>query len=184
VRVALTLATIAWALGCEDEIEPPPTLLEVPAFTLTSQRGEPHGSEQLAGKVWIANFVFTRCPTVCPLLTTQMARLTERLEDTPVRFVSFSVDPANDSPEVLAAYAEEHGADTERWSFLTGDNGALEAVVVQGLRVHIGERDERGNILHGTHFVLVDGSGHIRGYYQSNPGGLDDLVRDARQLVQ
>ncbi len=174
----LTLAL----LGCS-EPEPPPTLLEVPDFSLTSQAAEPFGSAQLEGEVWIANFVFTRCPTICPLLTTQMKGLTETLADTPVRFVSFSVDPANDTPEVLTTYAEQHGADLERWTFLTGDNEAVEQVIVRGLRMRMGdEPDETGNILHGSHFVLVDGTGTIRGYYQSNTEGLRDIAEDARLL--
>ena len=100
----LALVSIA-LLGCS-EPEPPPTLLEVPAFELTSQAGDAFGSEQLQGEVWIANFIFTRCPTICPLLTSQMKGLTDSLADTPVRFVSFSVDPANDTPAVLTEYAE------------------------------------------------------------------------------
>lgn len=177
-----TLLAIA-LLGCS-EPEPPPTLLEVPDFQLTSQQGEPFGSAQLEGEVWIANFIFTRCPTICPLLTSQMKGLTEDLAGTPVRFVSFSVDPANDTPEVLTAYAEQHGADTTRWTFLTGDNDAVEEVVVRGLRMRMGdEPDETGNILHGSHFVLVDGTGTIRGYYQSNVEGLRDIAEDARLLT-
>ncbi len=178
----LALLSIA-LLGCS-EPEPPPTLLEVPAFELTSQAGDAFGSEQLQGEVWIANFIFTRCPTICPLLTSQMKGLSDTLADTPVRFVSFSVDPANDTPEVLTEYAERHGADTDRWTFLTGDNEALQDVVVEGLRVRMGnEPDETGNILHGSHFVLVDGTGTIRGYYQSNVEGLRDIATDARTLT-
>lgn len=178
------LLAFALAFGCSDP-EPPPTLLPVPAFELTSQKGEPFGSEQLAGKVWIANFMFTRCPTICPLLTSQMKELTETLADTPVRYVSFSVDPANDTPEVLTTYAEQRGADTERWTFLTGDNDAVEEVVVRGLRMRMGdEPDQNGDILHGSHFVLVDGTGTIRGYYQSNTEGLRDIAQDARLLTE
>ena len=178
--LALVLVTL---IGCS-EPEPPPTLLEVPAFELTSQKAEPFGSEQLRDEVWIANFVFTRCPTICPLLTSQMKELSDTLADTPVRFVSFSVDPANDTPEVLSEYAERHDADTERWTFLTGENEAVEQVVVRGLRVRMGdEPDETGNILHGSHFVLVDGTGTIRGYYQSNVEGLRDIATDARTLT-
>ena len=172
-------------IACEEEAEPPPTLLQVPRFELTSQAGEAFGSEELQGEVWVANFIFTRCPTICPLLTTQMKELSETLQGTPVRFVSFSVDPGYDTPEVLRAYAEQRGADTTRWTFLTGDNEAVEEVVVRGLRVRMGsERDATGNILHGSHFVLVDGTGHIRGYYESNPEGLEDLARDAKLLSE
>lgn len=179
---ALTLLFVA-LVGCS-EPEPPPTLLDVPAFELTSQAGEPFGSDELRGKVWVANFIFTRCPTICPMLTSQMKGLSETLAGTPVRFVSFSVDPANDTPAVLTEYAERHGADLDRWTFLTGDNEAMQEAVVEGLRVRMGdEMDATGNILHGSHFVLVDGSGTIRGYYESNEEGLRDLATDARTLT-
>jgi len=178
-------ALLAIALvGCS-EPEPPPTLLPVPVFELTSQAGQPFGSEQLRGDVWIANFIFTNCPTICPTLTSQMKELTETLSDTPVRYVSFSVDPENDTPAVLTDYAEERGADTTRWTFLTGANETVEEVVVRGLRMRMGEEpDETGNILHGSHFVLVDGTGTIRGYYESNVEGLRDIAEDARLLTE
>ena len=179
-----TLLLLTASFGCS-EPEAPPRLLQVPAFALTSQTGAPFGSEQLRGEVWIANFIFTRCPTICPMLTSQMQGLTDTLADTPVRFVSFSVDPTNDTPKVLAEYAERHGADTERWTFLTGDSDALQNVVVEGLRVRMGdEPDETGNILHGSHFVLIDGTRTIRGYYPSNADGLRDLATDARTLTR
>ncbi|MAQ19597.1 MAG: photosynthetic protein synthase I [Sandaracinus sp.] len=178
------LATLVLLAACDEEREPPPELLDVPAFELTSQTDEPFGSAQLQGKVWVANFMFTTCPTICPLLTAQMKELTETLAGTPVRFVSFSVDPANDTPEALSRYAAGYDADPSRWTFLTGDNDAIEEVVVRGLRVHVGDRDETGNILHGSHFVLVDGTGTIRGYYESTPEGLADLATDARLLTE
>ena len=181
--LAAALCLLASAGACDERREPPPSLLEVPAFELTSQDGEAFGTGDLRGKVWVANFIFTRCPTICPLLTSQMKGLSETLQGTPVRYVSFSVDPGNDTPEVLTAYAERHGADTARWTFLTGANDAVEEVVVRGLRVHIGEADGAGNILHGSHFVLVDGTGTIRGYYESTPEGLTDLANDARALT-
>ena len=184
-RFGVALALCSMLGACEsDEPPPPPTLLNVPSFALTRQDGASFGTSQLRGRVWIANFIFTRCPTICPLLTSQMKGLTEQLDDTAVRFVSFSVDPAHDTPAVLARYAADHSADTGRWAFVTGDSEAIEEIVVRGLKMYMGDRDESGNILHGSHFVLVDRSGAIRGYYSSNPEGLEDLVRDTRQLVQ
>src|ERR671931_583227 len=117
-----------------------PVLGTLPAFTLTSEQGIPFGSDDLRGKVWVANFIFTRCPTVCPLLTRKMASLQPRAQQLggAHHLVSFSVDPEYDSPEVLRSYAAKNGADGARWTFLTGAPEAVRATVVDGLRTSLG----------------------------------------------
>lgn len=162
----------------------------LPAFTLTNQRAEPFGTAQLEGKVWIANFIFTRCPTVCPLLTQKMAQVQERTASAGerVQLVSFSVDPDYDQPPVLQAYAQKHHADPARWTFLTGKPEALKKVIVDGLKQMMGREgpaDDLNGIFHGTHFVLVDQHQHIRGYYRSeDPDVLERLSADALSLSQ
>ncbi len=153
---------------------PPPVLYPLPDFTFTRHDGQPFGSEQLRGKVWVANFIFTRCPTVCPAFTRKMAGIQQRTEKLggAVHLVSFSVDPDHDTPEVLTAYAQSHKADPLRWSFLTGRQEAMQQTVVSGFKQSMqetGQRDDvNGGILHGTHFVLVDRDLRIRGFYASN----------------
>lgn len=148
----------------------------LPAFELTDQKGRTVTTDDLRGTVVVANFIFTRCPTVCPTFSMKMKRLAEKLEDTGVRFVSFSVDPAYDTPEILAAFAAKFDADPERWRFLTGDPEVIKETVEDGMAIAM---DEQGtlpsgapDIVHGTHFVLIDRDGRIRGYYNS-----DDLER-------
>src|SRR5213594_5132066 len=92
----------------------------VSSFQLTNQNGQPFGSPQLAGKIWVADFVYTTCPGPCPLISSRMSELQKPLEKTDVHLVSFSVDPEKDTPEVLDGYAGKLGADPERWDFLTG----------------------------------------------------------------
>ncbi|HJK95278.1 MAG TPA: SCO family protein [Polyangiaceae bacterium LLY-WYZ-15_(1-7)] len=170
--------------GCGGE--EPPTLAEVPAFELVDQSGAPFRSEELAGKVWVANTIFTTCPTVCPMLTTQMGNLQRRLAEhgEAVQLVSFSVDPENDTPERLTAYAAQHGADTSNWHFLTGEREAMRRAIEEGLHVRMGERQaDTGDIPHGTHFVLVGPNGHVRGYYRNDQAGLDQLVEHVGTLV-
>ena len=184
LRLGLPRLVLLALIACGSDAPPIPELAPVPEFRLTDQSGAPFGLAELRGKVWVANFVFTTCPTVCPMLTTQMRNVQQRLEAQPnVRFVSFSVDPANDTPEVLRAYAEAHDADLSSWHFLTGETEAVRAAVVEGLHVGMGERQPSGDILHGTHFVLVDANGRIRGYYRNDREGLDDLVRDVGRLA-
>jgi protein SCO1/2 len=103
-----------------------------------------------------------------------------------VHLVSFSVDPAHDTPPVLAAYAKEHGADPSRWTFLTGDGEAIRKAVVDGLKVAaqpVGEDQDLASVFHGSHFVLVDAEGRIRGYYDSaDADATDRLLADLSRL--
>jgi protein SCO1/2 len=171
--------------------EPLPQLGALPAFTFTRQDGQPLGLEQLKGRPWVANFIFTRCPTICPLFTQKMKGVQEKTagfgEKLPL--VSFSVDPKYDTPERLAAYAQKHGAKSERWSFLTGDYDLLKGTIVQGFKVSMGRENQDEEdllaIFHGTHFVLVDAQGQIRGYYDSDDAeATERLVRDAERLAR
>ncbi|MET0406711.1 MAG: SCO family protein, partial [Cystobacter sp.] len=140
--------------------ESPRRLGTLPDFTFTRQDGQPFGRAQLLGHPFVANFIFTRCPTICPVFTQKMARVQKRTEGSRLALVSFSVDPNYDTPERLAAYATRHGADAARWSFLTGDYTRLQETVVGGFKIAMGrEDDDEDNIpgiFHGSHFVLVD----------------------------
>ncbi|MBU8897315.1 SCO family protein [Corallococcus sp. H22C18031201] len=171
--------------------QPLPQLGALPDFTFTRQDGQPFGREQLLGQAYVANFVFTRCPTVCPVFTQKMAKLQERTAalGPKLRLVSFSVDPKYDTPERLAAYGQKYRADFARWSFLTGDYERLKDTIVQGFKISMGREagaseDDIPSIFHGTHFVLVDATGQIRGYYDSNdPEATERLMGDAQRLA-
>ena len=187
LRLSLALLLWSWALGCKPA--PLPQLGVVPQFSLRDQRGEAVTPASLRGQPFIANFVFTRCPDVCPLLTSKLAGVRSRLvgDRVRVRYVSFSVDPAYDSPEVLARYAQEHHVAFDDWRFVTGDAAAVQAVIVKGFKQSLTEQPGKpgkpANILHGTHFVLADAALRIRGYYRSDEEGMLMLARDARRLV-
>jgi cytochrome oxidase Cu insertion factor (SCO1/SenC/PrrC family) len=110
----------------------------VPDFALIDQSGHPVGRGDLAGKVWIASFLFTNCPDECPLLTSEMARLQADLAHiADFRLVSISVDPDRDTPAVLSQYAERFNADPGRWLFLTGDKRAIYRLAREGFRLGI-----------------------------------------------
>ena len=103
----------------------PPVLGLLPEFELTDQAVETFGSRQLRGKAWIANFIFTRCTATCPAQTAKISEFQGQLQDSPlwdeVRFVSFTVDPEHDTPQVLSEYAKNANADAQHWKFLTGE---------------------------------------------------------------
>lgn len=167
------------------------TLGSVPAFSLTERSGEAVSLGDLRGKVWIADFIFTRCAGPCPLMTARMAKLQETFKDAgELRLVSFSVDPEYDTPKVLTEYAKKFGADGEKWLFLTGNKSTIYDLANKGFRVGATENPEdqrqpdEGAILHSTSFILVDRKGQIRGYYSTDEeAALDKLVRDARLLL-
>jgi protein SCO1 len=189
-KIALALSFAALAVACGGGPRELPKITEVPAFALRDQDGATVDREALRGHVWVANFMFTSCPDVCPILTTKMAGVRGRLvgDRVPVRIVSFTVDPATDTPEVLKKYAAERGADLPEWRFLTGPMDEVKHVVVEGFKQGLDAEPARAGqpqaILHGSHFVLVDQDAMIRGFYASDEEGLLRLARDARILAK
>ena len=140
----------------------------VPHFQLINQEGQPFDSARLAGKIWIADFIYTTCPGPCPMISTRMSELQEPLEKTDVHLVSFSVDPEKDKPEVLRGYAEKLRADPKRWDFLTGPKSTIYKLSHDDFKLAVSDgSDEAGIPVHSTRMVLVDRHGEIRGYYQA-----------------
>lgn len=162
----------------------------VPAFHLTGMDGKAFDGASLAGKVWVASFVFTTCKNSCPMLQAQMRRLSHSLPAGPdYALVSITVDPDHDTPEVLMRYAKGLGVDDPRWSFLTGPKPVLKDLIQQGFHLAAEpgdrERDARKDpdILHSSKLVLVDKHGVIRGYYDGLIGESVDAVRDDAQRL-
>ena len=156
-----------------------PVLSRVTDFELTAATGQPFHSEQMAGKVWVVDFIFTSCAGICPVMTLAMADLHRSFDgEDHVEFVSISVDPETDTPEVLSSYGERYGADPERWHFLTGAIEDIHALSVQTFKV--GAVDEPIN--HSSRFILVDGSGSIRGYYVGTDS--EDVARLAGGITE
>src|SRR5438105_6860992 len=140
----------------------------LPSFELTNQDGREFGSTELAGKIWIADFVFTSCPGPCPLISNRMSELQKPLEKTDIHLVSFTVDPEKDTPEVLRSYAQTLHADLKRWDFLTGSRPAIYALARDGFKLAVSDgSDETGLPVHSTRIVLVDRGGVVRGYYDA-----------------
>jgi protein SCO1/2 len=177
--LAPVLAVLALA-GCARR-KPLPVLGAIPHFELTSHTGEVFDSRTLDGCVWVADFIFTNCNGPCPRMSGQMRQIQDRLADVPdARFVSFTVDPARDTPQTLAAYAKRNGARDGFWFFLTGEREKLHDLC--RFQFKIGNVD--GTLDHSTRFVLVDGGGRIRGYYGSFDGDMvSRIVEDVRHLA-
>jgi len=150
----------------------------VPGFALVERSGRTFQDKDLKGKVWIADFIFTRCQGQCPIMSQAMSRLRPRLEN--IAFVSFSVDPEFDTADVLSRYADSYHADPTTWFFLTGDTKTLNRVTSSFHMNEIGEP-----AFHSLNFVLIDRQGQIRGYYDSSlKENLRQLERDAKSLLK
>lgn len=152
--------------------EPLPKQLEVPSFSLQSQRNETVANTSLAGKVWLADFIFTSCPGPCPILSAKMAAVQEHYAaESELKLVSFTVDPATDTPPVLANYATRFGA-KDAWIFLTGEPALVQRTIVDGFKQMLEQLpatpDRPANIMHSERWILVDRAGWIRAFPDPN----------------
>ncbi len=158
----------------------------VPAFRLTNQDGRPFGSVDLAGKIWIADFIYTTCPGPCPMISSRMSEMQKPLEKTNVHFVSFTVDPEKDTPQMLREYANRLQAKPGRWDFLTGPKLAIYDLSRHGFKLAAAEHDgENGEPLHSTRMILVDRHEQIRGYYDATEAdAITRLLADTNHLLK
>lgn len=183
-RAALVLASLL--AGCA--APPPPVLSTLPDFALVDQGGAVVTKASLAGAPFVADFIFTRCPAVCPRLTARMKELHVELpRSSRARLVSISVDPVHDRPQVLAAYAGRWEIRDPRWLFLTGDRDAVWNLIRTGFLLPVEEQaDPLNPFLHSNRFALVDGEGRLRGTYEAFEDEaiarlLDDLAAVERE---
>ncbi len=191
-----TLAAVVLALVVSAIVLRPkaslPVLGQMSEFTLLNQNGKTNHLNDLRGKIWIADVIFTRCASQCPLMSTHLAAIQTSIPtNKPIRFVSFTTDPAFDTPPVLKKYAAHYNADPSRWFFLTGDKPTLKSTIVDGLKLPSIDKapSERENdvdlFVHSAKFVLIDGFGRIRGYYDGETdASIPQVVEAAEQLAK
>jgi|Laugresu1bdmlbdd_1035124.scaffolds.fasta_scaffold75741_2 protein SCO1/2 len=161
-------------------------LAPVPEFTLNDQTGAPFGSTELKGKIWVANFIFTRCKGPCPLIITRMAELNGKLKKIHdgVKLVSFTVDPQHDTPQVLGTLGQNLAANPADWKFLTGSTEAINNIVVKGLLQPLAKEPD-GTPAHSQRFVIVDREGCIRGFRDGeDPEVVQKLMVDIGELLR
>ncbi len=188
LSVFALIVSACWACRSKPEL---PSYGQIQAFKLEDQEGHRVSQATFRGKTWVAAFMFTRCPTVCPRITRTMRELQSQANerDLPLHWVSFSVDPEHDTPAVLKQYAKEFHADLSHWSFLTGDYEVVKRTAVEGFKVALeGSVDENADhlgIIHGSHLMLVDSELKLRGYYRtSDTEAMQQLLNDAERLTQ
>jgi protein SCO1 len=191
--MARTLVALCTVLGLGllacSSAQPLPNYGKVPGFALRDHQGRTATQELFSGKVTVVDFIFTRCPDVCPMLTQQLAGLRARLPSDPaLAYLSISVDPEYDTPERLQAFAKQHKALHPNWLFLTGNSDDVKRVVVSGfkqaMQAQPASAERPVNVLHGTHFVLVDQRGELRGFYRSEADGVAPLTAAVKSLLE
>lgn len=173
-----------------------PVLFTVPEFSFTNEHDEVFGSKNLKGKIYLANFLFTSCPSTCSALVHQLKTVQKRIRGLgqKVAIVSFTVDPAHDTPEVLLKYSRKNRTNPYIWSWLTGDRADLKSLLIHGYKVPMGDGEDFSgkvdgedvtlwDIAHTNKIVLVDVAGQIRGYYGTDLEGINKLMIDLGLLA-
>ena len=172
------------------DLTPPWPKTGLPDFSLVNQRNEVVTKKDLEGQPWIASFIFTRCAGECGRVASQLKALQGRMKKVPVRLVSFSVQPENDTPEVLARYADALGANPERWHFLTGDKDEIHQLIQGSFYQYVAPSrsptPKAGwEVEHTNNVCLVDATGRVIAKYNSLVDvEMVKLRRDVERLVK
>jgi len=176
--IIIALIAVMQPDGAEEQL---PIIGKIPAFDLVDQNSKQFTLENLEGNVWLADFIFTTCSGPCPIMTERMGMVQhDLLETEKLKFVSFTVNPDYDTPEVLKKYAQRFDADVGSWSFVTGKYEQIQELIVEGFKM--GDVEEI--VFHSTRFALVDHEGNLRGYYSgTEPAEHEILTRDIQSLI-
>lgn len=177
-----------------------PTLVkigEVPNFEFTNQDGELISNSYYTGKVWVVEFFFTTCPTICPKMNANMVKIQDKYYgNLDFGLASFSINPKHDTPEILKDYAKAHGATLKTWQFLTGDQEVIYELANAGFTLFAGENSEaEGGFEHSGMFALIDKEGNIRSrldefgnpiafYDGLDPVGVQMIIEDIAILLK
>jgi protein SCO1/2 len=157
---------------------------QIPPFSFFNQDGNVISDETVKGKIHVADFFFTSCPTICPKMTSQLKRLQAELKDVDIIILSFTVDPRRDSIARLKQYAEKNAINTTNWHLLTGNKEEIYDLGRNGYYLNAMEDDKAaGGFLHSEIFVLVDKELHIRGLYEgTSTESVNKLINDIKKL--
>ncbi|MCS3918377.1 SCO family protein [Fervidibacter sacchari] len=188
IVIAITSAFVHFRSGKGRKL---PVYWVVPNFQLIAHDKKPFGLKDLKGKIWVAEFFFASCAGICPIMNQNMTEVQKAFADNPdVIIVSITVDPKNDTPEVLKEYRQNFGAIDGKWFFLTGDKKAIYQLARHGFKVAAEEvppQEEGGatDFIHSDRFILVDRHGRIRGFYNgTDKEQVKKLINDIRELLR
>ncbi|MBM6619358.1 SCO family protein [Bacillus sp. RD4P76] len=184
--LAFVTLLIVSACSGTNELQPPAGTKPIQDFTFTNQDGKPFGLKDLNGKVWMADFIFTNCETVCPPLTANLSKLQELAKENNlgVEFVSFSVDPEVDTPASMKAYGENFQADFSNWNYLTGySQKEIEKFTLDNFQALVQKTDASDQVAHTTSFFLVNQEGKVvKSYRGLENTPYEEMIKDIKSL--
>ncbi|OVE82106.1 hypothetical protein BVY03_02325 [bacterium K02(2017)] len=183
VIITLVLVVIMRTVAHNNENPeaPLPIYGDLPTFELVNSKKSEFASKNLDGKVWVANFIFTSCQGVCPILSAKMSKLQNQFKNANINFVSISVDPETDTPEELAKYGKKYGADFNRWHFLTGKKDKIANIMNNYFKLGFNKEP----VFHSDRFVLIDHKQRIRGFYsEANKEQFKKLPIDINAVIK
>jgi protein SCO1/2 len=158
---------------------------QIPDFSFVNQDSQRVTRQTVAGKIYVADFFFTTCPTICPKMKSQMLRVYEKFKNNDqVVLLSHTIDPEHDSVAVLRDYAERLGVSSSKWQFVTGAKDSIYTIAAQYMVSAMEDEKEPGGFVHSGAFILVDTNRHVRGIYDgTNPEQVDQLIKDIPLLL-
>lgn len=186
-KAAIGMAVILMLTACGSNGVPDAKNWDMEDFSYVNQDGKPFSKENLKGKVWVADFIFTNCEDVCLPMTANMVKLQQKLKDegiSDVEFVSFSVDPEVDKPEVLKEFGDQFNVDYTNWNFLTGySQDDIEAFAMDNFKTIVQKPDNEDQVIHQTSFYLMDQDGKIIRDYTGLQGiPFDEMIKHIKIL--
>jgi len=166
---------------------PADTIFTVPTFTLTNQAGQTITNDTFKGKIYVTDFFFATCPSICPKMQSELLRVYEKYKDDPrVLFLSHTIDPAHDTIPVLRDYAERLGVkDASRWHFATAPHDTIFSLARAYMTGAQKDSTVKGGYAHSGTFALVDPQRHVRGVYDGmEPTQVNKLIQDIPVLLK
>ncbi|MGG0836677.1 SCO family protein [Bacillus paralicheniformis] len=159
---------------------------DVQSFSFQNHDGKTVSLESLKGQVWVADFIFTNCKTICPPMTSHMAELQKQMEEENLqaRIVSFSVDPENDTPEKLKKFAANYPLNFQNWDFLTGySQEEIEKFALKSFKAIVKKPEDEDQVIHQSSFYLVDQNGKVvKDYDGAKDTPYDEIIADIKTL--
>ncbi len=175
-------------LGLHTVVNGDSVYFKLPEFQFQKQDSSAFGTKQLNGKPYIAYFFFTSCPSICPRMTQGAKRVQKALADYQDKYniVAFSIDPDRDSFKKLRQYAKKYDADLKNWNFVRGKEESIYEIGKKGFYLGMSkDKNEPGGYMHSEKMVLVDGQGHLRGYYSGTDANeVKALINDLKLLIK
>lgn len=188
-RLLLVLALSLFLVGCGEVIETNMNE-DIPEFEFTTQENETLKLDDLKGKYWVADMIFTNCTTVCLPMTANMKTLQDKMDDEgidDVELVSFTVDPDYDTPEILKEYGENYDVDFSNWTFLTGyDFDTIKEISIKSFKSILAEAPEgTDQVTHGIRFYLINPDGKvIKNYDGTDSANMDTIMNDLKKVTE